>query len=371
MSLKCNHCENKLENLVYEPLNSSRNSKIYICDFCGLCQTIQDINPKLGSGSLTSDAGYGNVRRAKGVRLDTQKPNLHKILSSLPVNANVLDVGSSRGQFLNWCGDNFNQLNLFGIEPDGRFAQTNFSNQTQVEVSNLLSSNLTKERKYDFIFCNHTLEHFDDARRNLEHLRNIISDQGILWIDVPNLEGIKDQMGLEEFFLDKHTFHFEPTTLRNMLQSVGFEIVEDFSDFLNLAVKCRPATPVKNYEYAASVTRDDLNIYKNLLELNRAKMSNISKKIEEVSNAAIYGGGRILDALVKHGGFPHQKYIIADKYLWESAETIGIDIQDPNTVNWNSFETVIILARSSQEQIIQWLSSKSVKKFITLDQLWE
>jgi len=370
MLTKCNHCENILGIPVYTPLNSSRNSKVYICETCGLCQTIQDVNPKLGSGSLTSDAGYGNVRRAKGVRLDTQKINLHNILSNLPKDSKVLDVGSSRGQFLKWCGENFSHLKYYGIEPDGRFAETNLGNATKVEVAKLLDSNMVRESKFDFIFCNHTLEHFDDAKQNLELLRNIISEDGILWIDVPNLEGIKDPMGVEEFFLDKHTFHFEPNTLENMLKSVGFRIIENYSDFLNLAVKLSPVLPIKSHEYAASLTPEDFVAYADLLVHNRANMSKVARQIEAISKVGIYGAGRILDALVKHGDFKHQEFTIADRYLWESATTIGINIQDPTSVDWTRFDTVVILARSSQEQIKDWLRAKSVNNFITLDQLW-
>jgi 2-polyprenyl-3-methyl-5-hydroxy-6-metoxy-1,4-benzoquinol methylase len=370
MLLKCNHCENTLGKPVYTPLNSNRNSQVYICEICGLCQTKQNVNPKLGSGSLTSDAGYGNVRRAKGVRLDTQKINLRKILSNLPRNAKVLDVGSSRGQFLKWCEENFKNLKFYGIEPDERFAETNLGESTIVEVARLLDSKIVKETKFDFIFCNHTLEHFDDAKLNLELLRNIIREDGILWIDVPNLEGIKDPMGVEEFFLDKHTFHFEPNTLKNMLKTVGFQIVENYSDFLNLAISLRPATPQKSFKYSASHTFEDFVAYKNLLEHNRANMSKVARKIEAIPNVGIYGAGRILDALVRHGKFNHQEFEIADRYLWESAETIGINIQDPSFVNWASFDTVVILARSSQEQIKDWLRSKNVSNFVTLDQLW-
>ena len=370
MQIMCNHCENILGNPVYTPLNSNRNSKVYVCETCGLCQTKQDVNPKLGSGSLTSDAGYGNVRRAKGVRLDTQKNNLHKILSNLPRDAKVLDVGSSRGQFLKWCGENFKHLKFYGVEPDARFAETNLGNSTIVEVAKLIDSRIVKETKFDFIFCNHTLEHFDDAKLNLGLLRNIIREDGILWIDVPNLEGIKDPMSVEEFFLDKHTFHFEPNTLKNMLKSVGFQIVQNYSDFLNLAVRLRPATPEKSYENAASLTSKDFVTYKNLLVHNRANMSKVARKIEAIPNVGIYGAGRILDALVKHGQFNHQEFKIADRYLWESAETIGINIQDPTSVDWASFNTVVILARSSQDQIKEWLRSKNVNNFVTLDQLW-
>ena len=201
-------------------------------------------------------------------------------------------------------------------------------------------------------------------------LRNIVSEDGILWIDVPNLEGIKDPMGVEEFFLDKHTFHFEPNTLRNMLKSVGFQIVENYSDFLNLALRLSPATPEKTDEFAASITPKDFVAYKDLLEHNRTIMSKVAREIEAISNVGIYGAGRILDALVKHGKFNHQEFTIADRYLWESAETIGINIQDPTSVDWATFDAVVILARSSQEQIKEWLRTKSASNFITLDELW-
>jgi SAM-dependent methyltransferase len=367
---KCNHCEENLGESLYTPLGSSRNSTVYICDRCGLCQTKQDRNPNLGSGSLTSDAGYGNVRRAKGVRLDAQKNNLAKALSKLPNGSKILDIGSSRGQFLIWCAKNFPDNSYFGIEPDSRFAVTSISDNTAVEISTLLDSKFIGQKKFDFIFCNHSLEHFDDAVANLRVIRSLISETGILWIDVPNLEGIKDPMGLEEFFLDKHTFHFEKLTLTNMLKTVGFQLSSDYSDDLNLAMALKPSNPVSDFTYAARVNESDLRAYEEVLEKNRQRLPAISRKMEAATNAAVYGGGRILDALIKHGSLNHIQFTIADRYLWESSSVIGIDIRNPEEVVWSEFETVFVLARSSELEIQDWLENRSAKKIVRLREIW-
>jgi 2-polyprenyl-3-methyl-5-hydroxy-6-metoxy-1,4-benzoquinol methylase len=367
---KCNHCQELLGESLYVPLNTSRDSKIYICKNCGLCQTKQNLNPKLGSGSLTSDAGYGNVRRAKGVRLDAQKKNLAKILSELPRGSKVLDIGSSRGQFLVWCVQNFPDNVYYGIEPDSRFAVTQISDLTKVEIGTLLDSKYIGREKFDFIFCNHTLEHFDDALANLKAIRSLISESGTLWVDVPNLAGIKDPMGLEEFFLDKHTFHYEKTTLVNILKTTGFQKTADYSDELNLAIAFKTSIPTTDFSPANEITESDLKNYAVLLKKNREKLPAIARKIEAVPNAAVYGAGRILDALVKYGNLNHVQFTIADKYLWESSNVIGIDIRNPREVSWSEFDTVFILARSSETEIQEWLKSKSAKKFIKLSDLW-
>ena len=45
-------------------------------------------------------------------------------------------------------------------------------------------------------------------------------------IDAPNIAFLGSDDVVEEWFIDKHLFHFSPRTLARMLEATGFEIVE-------------------------------------------------------------------------------------------------------------------------------------------------
>lgn len=323
-----------------------------------------------GLRTLSSDAGWGNVRHAKGVRLEAQAENIALVISSLKPESRILDIGSSRGQFLNWCSSKYPNHTYFGIESDDSLKVNIEHKNIKIEIGKLLELNLSEIGNFDFILLNHSLEHFDDAKSSLELIRSMLSDEGILWIDVPNLLGINEPMVVEEFFIDKHMYHFEPETLTNMLFSTGFEVVQDFSDDLNLVYAVRKTHYSKKLKNPTLITSDIIEKYTATLELNRSRLKILASEIEKTENCAIYGSGRILDALIKYGGLTLDGTVVADKFLWEHAGDLGINISNPYDVDWKSFARVYVLARSSEKPIISWLKAQGAVKITTLREIW-
>lgn len=86
------------------------------------------------------------------------------------------------------------------------------------------------------------LEHLPDARATLRHCRKLLSNQGLLILEVPNtfrslkntiqeaviiLAGSKAQrLRYGEAPMEFHTYYFEPRTIRKLLESEGFEVLE-------------------------------------------------------------------------------------------------------------------------------------------------
>ena len=366
----CNACLEPLDSPTYIPVGSRRNSKVYLCRNCGLCQTFQEQDTNQGLKTLSSDAGWGNVRHAKGVRLQSQLENLQTCLAKLGPKARVLDIGSSRGQFLEWCAGEFPGNAYFGIEKDASIAATEISPNVEVTVANLMNSKIDSFEKFNFIFCNHSLEHFDDAIESLRYIRELLTDEGILWIDVPNLLAIKDKMVVEEFFIDKHMFHFEHSTLRGILGRVGLDLAEDHSDDFNLVFLAKKIQPQENVHHKNLVSAKDILSYGQTLTENRQKLKRVAAKINPRENVAIYGSGRILDALIKYGDLDTSSFVIADRFLWEHAGNLGIKIHNPESVDWSNFDKVILLARSSEKEISDWLTSKGARKLVKFAELW-
>jgi 2-polyprenyl-3-methyl-5-hydroxy-6-metoxy-1,4-benzoquinol methylase len=303
--------------------------------------------------SLSSDANWGNIRHAKGLRLDSQKLNLRKILGRLIEGSSVLDIGSSRGQFLNWAQSEFPHLVFLGVEPDESLISSTAVNAgIPVICSYYGDADEIQNERYDFIFCNHTLEHVDDALDMLRRMKNHLNPGGRVWIDFPNIEGTVDPFLYEEFFIDKHMFHFSPETLTRMLAKVGFVVEESFGDSMNIVFLVASHDEIKSAHSEATDYDKIKNKFKaeeysqNLLK-NRMRIPKLVEKIRSIPELKIYGGGRILDGLVKHGDLDVSKITIADKYLWEQFSDLGITILDPEMVDWSEEGTTLILARSS------------------------
>jgi SAM-dependent methyltransferase len=310
------------------------------------------------------------VRHAKGVRLEAQQVNLKKLLTTMPETSAVLDIGSSRGQFIEWCQSNFPRFTFVGIESDEKIANTFESSDIKVFIEKIERVEFQENEKFDFIFCNHTLEHVDQLNLILGLMSKLLKTNGLIWIDVPNLEGIRDPFVIEEFFIDKHNFHFEFATLSNVLASIGFEVKENFSDNLNLVFVVAKSGERKPPRIRTAITSEDFTNYRNSLIQNRLKLPEIARMLESKSNIAIYGAGRILDALIRYGELKIGDIPIADRYLWKNASDLGINIQNPEAINWREFSEVFVLGRSSIPAITLWLETQGAEKVTPISSIW-
>lgn len=365
----CVLCRQMVDAYVHVAQGSRRNSKVYLCKFCGLCQTFQEKDLEKGKRTLSSNADWGNVRHAKGLRLDAQKSNLKSTMTNLPKYSSVLDIGSSRGQFIDWGKKEFPNFNFVGVEPDVTIAKRFGEQNTQVILSKIEEVKFKDRELFDFIFCNHTLEHVDSFPELIEIMGELLKPEGKIWIDVPNLLAIRDPYVIEEFFIDKHNFHFEIATLTNALLKNSMEVQSDFSDNFNIVFVISKNQMNKKIELEPSITAADFKNYqKNLLD-NRALLPYIAKKIESMPKVAIYGAGRILDALIRFGKLDLQRIVVVDRYLAENGMGLGISISDPSIIEWREFEDVIVLARSSTSEICNWLESRGAKKITTFESL--
>ena len=97
------------------------------------------------------------------------------------------------------------------------------------------------DRQFDVIYS-HSLEHFPNPRVALRHCRRLLANDGLLMMDVPNqLHSLKDKiLGLiidvvgsnartllhRPVAMEFHTYYFDPRTIRALLTSEGFEILE-------------------------------------------------------------------------------------------------------------------------------------------------
>jgi predicted SAM-dependent methyltransferase len=89
----------------------------------------------------------------------------------------------------------------------------------------------------------HTLEHIYEPRILINKTQQIIKKDGILIIQVPNIDGlsvkIQNLRGKPWYGYDfsHHLWHFQPKTLKDLLTENNFEIVEIQIFFLILFEK--------------------------------------------------------------------------------------------------------------------------------------
>jgi hypothetical protein len=78
----------------------------------------------------------------------------------------------------------------------------------------------TSSRNFDLIMVNHVLEHLMWPNEILIGLRQLLSEDGHLFIDVPAIEGYRS---VESLHIG-HMYHFSESTLQALATSTGFGV---------------------------------------------------------------------------------------------------------------------------------------------------
>ena len=137
----------------------------------------------------------------------------------LPSAARVMEIGSGIG-----CTVKNFELAGFqasGIEPGQGFCR--FSRQQlQANIDPSSLEHLPGKADQDLVLLVHVLEHLNDPSKALRQLRELMSENGLCYIEVPNFSGPHAAPGKQFHFA--HIYNFTPFTLSMLAESNGMVI---------------------------------------------------------------------------------------------------------------------------------------------------
>ena len=175
-------------------------------------------------------------------------------------------------------------FNASGIEPNHDFNA--FTRQNLfADVANGNLFDLAATPRTDLLLLIHVIEHFASPKKAVSHLRSLIHNDGLLYVECPNVTG--PFATYNRMFHYAHIYNFSPLTLQAMVEQCGFELVKCFSSdndpdihmlFKKVAVpKERTVSP----EHARWV-RERIKQY-NVVSYH-ARPSYLSKRVKKVSS---------------------------------------------------------------------------------------
>lgn len=379
----CDFCLSPLMVPDYLPQGTRRAMTVHVCPICGLSQSSQGIPEPKRIRTLSTDADWGNVRHGKGVRFSTLRAILEREVDWNEIRR-AIDVGANRGDFILWLKSAHPKVEAWAIEPDASVvAAYSQLSGVRLHIDRLEQVSLPAAQ-FDLIFCSHTLEHADSAAVMLETMRLALRPGGLLLLEIPNLAGITGQDIVEEFFIDKHTFHFDRETLLDYLKSTGFSVVHgsEDTDVLNITLLLRREGDRGQYypcdgEIRAARNREWIAEFSKRLPTNRALLKRIvDEKLRPLGKrqkVGYWGAGRIFDALVNYGGLNSEDvYCLVDRHLYGIIpETHGIAIDRPETLRLSEPQVLVVLGRSAEELMARTAYAFGVRHVVKFSELME
>ncbi|MCY4524254.1 MAG: class I SAM-dependent methyltransferase [Halobacteriovoraceae bacterium] len=116
-------------------------------------------------------------------------------------------------------------------------------------------------KKFDLIILSHFLEHIVDCKDFLAEVMQFLSENGMIYIEVPSLETVEQDQNsnyynLMTYFKQIHVIHFCEHSFKNLLSSTGYKIIK-FDNFIKGLVipiyKYRKVAP--HYQYSVDLLK--------------------------------------------------------------------------------------------------------------------
>ena len=141
-------------------------------------------------------------------------------------SGNLLDIGAGTGAFLNTIQTAGWQVT--GIEPDEN-ARENAESLWGLKLRPAEEFFQLETGKYDAVTMWHVLEHVHELEAYLDHIFNLLNDQGKFIVAVPNYtswDSGKYQEMWAAYDVPRHLYHFSPASLQHIVERKGFKLVD-------------------------------------------------------------------------------------------------------------------------------------------------
>jgi SAM-dependent methyltransferase len=244
----------------YGKINFLSCTSIYKCKKCELnfaheLPSKEDLNKYYSSGLYYDRVGNPQSSQILDFSLKLSITRVQLIKKFVKQNFDVLkaiDVGAGSAIFGLALKKYYNNVIYDTIEPDSQ-VQKNISNWINHQYLDIIDVN---ENDYELVIMNQVLEHVPDPIDFLNSLRNLLKNDGYIYIDVP----YKDFLFKPS--IEPHLLFWNEKSLKTLLNKVGFELI-----FYSTAGMPHPIA--KNFFYPQTFFQKIQNFWLYAAKINR------------------------------------------------------------------------------------------------------
>jgi SAM-dependent methyltransferase len=233
----CPVCDNhsgyhldKLNFKVFDDLNFPTNLMLAFCPKCGHIFYDGDLtNDQITEYYGTKEYNPTNVGPGSGSQTKEDIEHQQQIIARLAdwydrtKDGVTFDVGAGRGGLAKSL-INAGYGNVIAIEPSVNTVRLMISQNLNASLGS--AENLPKLGKSPTLaIYSHIMEHLLEPKRALKEIRNVMSPDGIVYVEVPDAGSYLEQESPYQYFYLEHLSHFTVYSLRYLLEQCGFDVL--------------------------------------------------------------------------------------------------------------------------------------------------
>jgi cyclopropane fatty-acyl-phospholipid synthase-like methyltransferase len=261
----------------------------------------------------------------------------------------ILEIGSGQGEYLELllkAGSKY----VYGIE----------NSKESVEIAkkkglNIQQGYLSKDyenswaESFDAFTTFNFMEHWPDISSSLHSLQNSLNESAVGLVEVPNFDFMLKNGMYSEFTTD-HIFYFTEKTLRTVLETHGFDVIEINSiwhDYiLSAQVKKRPALNISSFEIKQNKIVRELRDFVNKFEKNEVIIWGAGHQALAVMSLAKLQ--KSISHVVDSAPFKQNKYTPGTR----------LQIKPPESLLHDLPMAIVIMAASYSDEVARTISEK-------------
>lgn len=355
---------------------------VYFCETCSLVQLAEVVDPEILFRNyiyVTGTADTINAHNKKYAQTVTD------LLEMKPEDL-VVEVASNNGKLLHCFQER--KVRVLGVEPAENIAK--MANEDGVETVNEFFNSETARairEKYGSakaVIGNNVLAHVDDTQDFLWGCKSLISDDGLVVIEVPYLKEFVECLEYDTVY-HEHLCYFSVTSLMRLCESAGLSIIRiDFVPVHGGSIRMYAGKREKFADHSAEVRAiaqteresglTDLETYRKFAEKvagTREKLMNLLKRLKtEGKSVAAYGAPAKGNTLLNYCGIDTDlvAFTVDKNPLKVGLYTPGahLPVFPVSTLLENQPDYVLILAWNFADEIIEQQSEYRARggKFI-------
>lgn len=217
----CYNCQNKNFVIVHKGCRDNKDIDVLSCTKCGLF-FLSDFSHV--DSSFYEDGGMiGSLSLENWIK-NTEPDDRRRFLflKDKIAGKTVLDFGCGNAGFLNLAKDLCKKV--YGVE-----LQKEFQDYFKSCALDVFSDIAEVPEKVDFITMFHVLEHLKNPVEELKNLKNLLTDNGKIIIEVPNSRDVllslyKCKSFADFVFWSCHLFVYNGAVLQNIAKNAGFKV---------------------------------------------------------------------------------------------------------------------------------------------------